>query len=115
MIEKQEIVRNLKITAFPAFKILIFVITFYSLTLFVEWTFERWVIALSAGILISIFCLFKKIFPPVYYISCALFGIWLAMNVQQISIRTPRKIIPEMKAVVQGRIIKVLKNEPQYA
>jgi ComEC/Rec2-related protein len=115
MFEKQEAAQKLKLTAFPAFKILIFVITFYALSLFFEWTFERWLIALSAGILISIFCIFKKFFRTFYFLGCALFGIWLAMNVQQISIPTPKKIIPEMKAVVQGRIIQILKDEPNYA
>lgn len=115
MVEQQETAQNLKLTAFPAFKILIFVITFYGISLFVEWTFERWIIALSAGILLTIFCHFKKHFTPVYYISCVLFGICLAMNIQQVSVRAPLKIIPEMKAVVQGRITEVLKNEEKYA
>ncbi|MES2767305.1 MAG: ComEC/Rec2 family competence protein [Bacteroidota bacterium] len=115
MTETQEIARNLKLTAFPAFKTLILVITFYALALLVDWSFERWIIVSSAGILLTIFCLFKKFFTPVYYIFCALFGIWLALNVQQVSVRAPMKIIPEMKAVVQGRITEVLKNEQQYA
>ncbi|HYF02137.1 MAG TPA: ComEC/Rec2 family competence protein, partial [Patescibacteria group bacterium] len=114
MIEKQEIATTLKFSAFPALKILIYVITAYAFALLVEWRFERWLIALAAGIIVSLFCFFTKFRSPIYYISCALFGIWLAMNVQQISVRTPLKIIPEMKAVVQGRIIRVLKNEPHY-
>jgi ComEC/Rec2-related protein len=115
MIEKQEIAQTLKLTAFPAFKILILVFAFFGPALLVEWTFERWVYALSATILILFFCVFKKGFSPLYFTGCALFGIWLAMNVQQISVRTPKKIIPEMKAVVQGRVVQVLKNERQYS
>lgn len=115
MTEKQEIGRNIILTAFPAFKTLLCVVSFYALSLYVDWTFERWLIALSAGILLTVFSLFKRFFTATFFISSALFGVWLAMNVQQVSIRAPLKIIPEIKAVVQGNITEVLKNEKNYA
>ncbi len=105
---------NLVLTAFPAFKTLIFVMTFFSFALLVQWDFEKWMFTLGAAIFLVTLCLFKRFFLPVYVISCALFGIWLAMNIQQVIVRAPLKIIPEMKAVVQGRVIQVLKDEKTY-
>jgi len=103
---------NFNFKLYPGLKLLLICI----LGVFIGYLIDVNYLILSFFIAISLVFLFlKKYRKASYYFSAVCLGFWFSMQINNLAFKSPEKIYQEFPALIQGKIVKILKVNNKQA
>ncbi|MBM2814500.1 MAG: ComEC family competence protein [Ignavibacteria bacterium] len=98
----------------PALKLLCGILSGYLLCHFLEIPSYWFIYFIAFILIISILLIIKHQTVIAYYLSALLIGILLFNNINSERFEQPRKLIPEVPAVIHGKVLKIINKTDSY-
>ncbi|MGA2297734.1 MAG: ComEC/Rec2 family competence protein [FCB group bacterium] len=103
-----------KLTQYPAIRFLLVIIVGTILGILTTPGITTIIIIFGSVLLLSIIFIIKGIYNIPYYLLGLSVGLWLSMGIDNPSVKSPNKILPEQPALIEGKIEKTLKHDDNY-